>query len=71
MMTTLPSSRIPQASLVDLWRRMLYGKTTSWLKTKFEKEIRFLLIMKGMLLYSKLYKLTVNAFPPLQIIFNT
>ena len=30
IMTTLPSSFIPQASLVDLWRRMLYGKTTSW-----------------------------------------
>ena len=34
IMTTLPSSFIPQASLVDLWRRMLYGKTTSWKLTQ-------------------------------------
>lgn len=54
MMTTLPSSFIPQASLVDLWRRMLYGKTTSWFRIKLKNNlcIYFLILL---LISSKRY----------------
>lgn len=56
MITTLPSSLIPEASLVPRWRSMLYGSTTTC--TKEERDNRWY----GVLIFNKLqYERNHNA----------